>query len=86
MLVVIAKLKDWWIEETDDDVVRDDVEKDGKGKGAVRRIKENWEAFVRGNHVRVKQREPGRIRKRNNFPHAEEDWLSNEEEPIFAPT
>jgi len=83
MLLIIAKLKDWWVEENEDDVVRE--EKDGKGKGAVRRIKENWEAFVRGNHVRTRPRPRGKIRKQNNFPHAEEDWVSDGEDEVILP-
>jgi Tat protein secretion system quality control protein TatD with DNase activity len=84
MLLIIAKLKDWWVEENEDDIARE--ERDGKGKGAVRRIKENWEAFVRGNHVRTSPRQSGKIRKQNNSPHAEEDWVSDEDEVILPRT
>jgi len=76
MLLVIARVKNWKVEESDEE-----VNSDIANLGAIRRIRDNYDAFVQGNHPRVMPKETGKIRKRNNFPHADEDWEGVDSEP-----
>ncbi|KAF8336460.1 uncharacterized protein EI90DRAFT_3144694 [Cantharellus anzutake] len=76
MLLVIARVKKWKVEESEEE-----IEASTSNPGAIRRIRDNYGAFVRGNHARVVPKLSGKIRKRNDFPHAEEDWEDDTDEP-----
>ena len=76
MLLIIARVKNWRVEESDEE-----VNSDSSIPGAIRRIRDNYDAFVQGNHSRVMPKMSGKVRKRNNFPHAEEDWEGVDSEP-----
>lgn len=77
MLETVAEIRGWCIEQSAKEV----EEPEGEAEtGAVRRLMLNWEAFVKGGHQRVKPKESGKVRKRNKFPHAEEDWEEDDDE------
>lgn len=73
MLEIVAKIKGWRVEQSAEDVIREDSE-----PGAVRRLMVNWEAFLKGGHQPSPPKDSNKVRKRDKFPHAEEDWESNE--------
>jgi hypothetical protein len=87
MVCVIAKVKEWPIEES----VPDDWETSTPEEkwGAVRRLEENWKNFMAGGAgEEPTKRKNHRTRRMNNFPHAEEDWGDDgdsEPEVIMAP-
>ena len=77
MVVTIARIKGWTVEESEYEIDHPAAE-----KGVVGRLEQNWEAFVKGEHPpglnrKKGSRESGKVRKRNKFPHAEEDWESD---------
>lgn len=82
MLEIIAKEKGWHVEQTIDEVSPGDPNHpEGEDTlGAVSRMVRNWEAFVKGDHEPAGLKASRRERKRNNFPHAEEDWAEKDEE------
>lgn len=72
MVEIIAGVKGWQIEQTAEEVVQEPV--DGAVPGAVRRFMLNWERFSKGGHRAIPVKDSNKVRKRNKFPHAEEDW------------
>jgi hypothetical protein len=50
--------------------------------GAVRRIMRNWELFVKGDHKGLSTRESNKARKRNKFPHGEEDLEGDDNDDL----
>jgi len=71
MLGIVANIRGWRVEKSAEDVIREDGE-----PGAVRRLMLNWDAFLKGGHQRpqLPRKDSNKVRKRNRFPHAEEDW------------
>lgn len=69
MLEIVAGTRGWRVEQTAEEVIRESDE-----PGAVRRLMLNWEAFLKGGHQPFPAKDSNKVRKRNKFPHAEEDW------------
>lgn len=78
ILEIIANIRGWRIEQSPEEVVQEPPA--GEEPGAVRRFMLNWEAFTKGDHSSVPLKASNKVRKRNKFPHAEEDWRDGDEE------
>ena len=71
MLDIIANIRGWRVEQSAEDVMREDGE-----AGAVRRLMLNWDAFLKGGHQRpqLPRKDSNKVRKRNRNQYVEEDW------------
>ncbi|KAF8324066.1 TatD DNase family Scn1 [Clavulina sp. PMI_390] len=81
MLEVVAEIRGWRIEQTEEEVLdaSHDNAQGGEGMGAVRRLMLNWELFVNGGHKPFPVKDSGKVRKRNKFPHEEKDWAEDDD-------
>ena len=78
IMEVIARIRGWKVEQTEEEILADSPTEEAFG--AIRRIQENWRLFEAGDHPGTPTKDSSKTRKRNKFPHEEEDWDDDDDE------